>query len=195
MPKGSHQKLKLYYLNRIMREKTDDEHGLSMKEIQNLLSEYDCSADRKSLYDDFDALKVMGLDIIGEKAGNSYEYHVGKKEFDIAELKLLVDAVQSSKFITAKKSDDLIKKLIAMASDYEADQLKRQVVVNGRVKNMNESIYYVVDDIHHAISSNSQIMFDYMQWNLKKQLEPKKREPYRVSPWALIWTDRFSKHV
>ncbi|MCR5206027.1 MAG: WYL domain-containing protein [Lachnospiraceae bacterium] len=189
MPKGSHQKLKLYYLNRIMREKTDDEHGLSMKEIQNLLSEYDCSADRKSLYDDFDALKVMGLDIIGEKAGNSYEYHVGKKEFDIAELKLLVDAVQSSKFITAKKSDDLIKKLTAMASDYEADQLKRQVVVHGRVKNMNESIYYVVDDIHHAISSNSQIMFDYMQWNLKKQLEPKKREPYRASPWALIWAE------
>lgn len=172
-----------------MTEKTDDEHGLSMKEIQMRLSEYGCTADRKSLYDDLEALQVLGLDIIGEPVGGSYYYHVGKKQFDIAELKLLVDAVQSSKFITEKKSNELIKKLTSMASDYEAAQLKRQVVVQGRVKTMNESIYYVVDDIHRAISQNQQIMFEYMQWNLKKQLEPKKKEPYRVSPWALIWDD------
>ncbi len=189
MPKGKQQKLKLYYLSRIMTEKTDDEHGLSMKEIQMRLSEYGCTADRKSLYDDLEALQVLGLDIIGEPVGGSYYYHVGKKQFDIAELKLLVDAVQSSKFITEKKSNELIKKLTSMASDYEAAQLKRQVVVQGRVKTMNESIYYVVDDIHRAISQNQQIMFEYMQWNLKKQLEPKKKEPYRVSPWALIWDD------
>lgn len=189
MPKGKQQKLKLYYLSRIMTEKTDDEHGLSMKEIQMRLAEYGCTADRKSLYDDLEALQVLGLDIIGEPVGGSYYYHVGKKQFDIAELKLLVDAVQSSKFITEKKSNELIKKLTNMASDYEAAQLKRQVVVQGRVKTMNESIYYVVDDIHRAISQNQQIMFEYMQWNLKKQLEPKKKEPYRVSPWALIWDD------
>ena len=189
MPKGKQQKLKLYYLSRIMTEKTDDEHGLSMKEIQMRLEEYGCTADRKSLYDDLEALQVLGLDIIGEPVGGSYYYHVGKKQFDIAELKLLVDAVQSSKFITEKKSNELIKKLTSMASDYEAAQLKRQVVVQGRVKTMNESIYYVVDDIHRAISQNQQIMFEYMQWNLKKQLEPKKKEPYRVSPWALIWDD------
>ena len=189
MPKGKLQKLKLYYLSRIMTEKTDDDHGLSIKEIQMQLSQYGCTADRKSLYDDLEALRVLGLDIIGEPYGGTYKYHVGQKMFDIAELKLLVDAVQSSKFITEKKSNDLIKKLTSMASDYEAAQLKRQVVVQGRVKTMNESIYYVVDYIHHAISQNQQIMFEYMQWNLKKQLEKKRKEPYKVSPWALIWAD------
>ena len=144
MPKGKQQKLKLYYLSRIMTEKTDDEHGLSMKEIQMRLAEYGCTADRKSLYDDLEALQVLGLDIIGEPVGGGYLYHVGKKQFDIAELKLLVDAVQSSKFITEKKSNELIKKLTSMASDYEAAQLKCQVVVQGRIKTMNESIYYAV---------------------------------------------------
>ena len=187
MPKGKNQKLKLYYLAKIMREKTDEEHGLSMKEIQMRLAEYECTADRKSIYDDLAALDVMGLEISGEQIGGTYKYHVSDKEFDIAELKLLVDAVQSSKFITERKSNDLIKKLTGMASEYEAAQLKRQVVVQGRVKTMNESIYYVVDEIHRAISGNNQIMFEYMQWNLKKQLEPKKKEPYKVSPWALIW--------
>ena len=189
MPKGKLQKLKLYYLSRIMTEKTDDDHGLSIKEIQMQLSQYGCTADRKSLYDDLEALRVLGLDIIGEPYGGTYKYHVGKKTFDIAELKLLVDAVQSSKFITEKKSSELIKKITGMASDYEATQLKRQVVVQGRVKNMNESIYYVVDDIHRAISQNQQIMFEYMQWNLKKQLEKKRKAPYKVSPWALIWAE------
>ena len=189
MPKGKNQKLKLYILSQIMTEKTDDEHGLSMKEIQTRLAEYGITADRKSLYDDFEALRVLGIDIIGEQQGGGYLYHVGKKKFDIAELKLLVDAVQSSKFITEKKSNELIKKLTGMASEYEAAQLKRQVVVQGRVKNMNESIYYVVDDIHRAISANRRIMFEYMQWNTNKQLEKKRPEPYKVSPWALIWAE------
>ena len=189
MPKGKQQKLKLYYLSRIMTEKTDDEHGLSMKEIQMRLKEYGCTADRKSLYDDLEALRVLGIDIIGEQIGGGYFYHVGSKQFDIAELKLLVDAVQSSKFITEKKSSELIRKLTSMASDYEAAQLKRQVVVQGRVKTMNESVYYIVDDIHRAISQNRQIMFEYMQWNLKKELEKRRKDPYRVSPWALIWDD------
>jgi len=189
MPKGKNQKLKLYILSQIMTEKTDDEHGLSMKEIQMRLAEYGITADRKSLYDDLEALRVLGIDIIGEQHGGGYLYHVGKKKFDIAELKLLVDAVQSSKFITEKKSNELIKKLTSMASDYEAAQLKRQVVVQGRVKTMNESIYYVVDDIHRAISGNCQIMFEYMQWNVNKQLEKKRKEPYKVSPWALIWAE------
>ena len=189
MPKGSHQKLKLYYLSQIMTQKTDDEHFLTMPEIQAELAKYDVSADRKSLYDDMEALRVLGIDVIGEKVGKNFYYHVGKKQFDIAELKLLVDAIQSSKFITEKKSNELIKKLTEMASEYEALQLKRQVVVQGRVKTMNECIYYVVDDIHRAISQNKQIMFEYMQWNLKKELEKRRMEPYRVSPWALIWDD------
>ena len=189
MPKGTKQKLKLYYLSRIMLKKTDDEHGITMPEIQKMLLEYGVTADRKSVYDDLESLKVLGIDIIGEKVGRNYLYHVGKKQFEIAELKLLVDSIQSSKFITEKKSRELIEKLTAFASEYEASQLKRQVVVQGRVKTMNESIYYVVDEIHKAISENSRIRFEYLKWNLKKKMVRKKDKIYEVSPWALTWND------
>ena len=189
MPKGTKQKLKLYYLSQIMLKKTDDEHGITMPEIQKMLLEYGVTADRKSVYDDLESLKVLGIDIIGEKVGRNYLYHVGKKQFEIAELKLLVDSIQSSKFITEKKSRDLIEKLTAFASEYEASQLKRQVVVQGRVKTMNESIYYVVDEIHRAITENSRISFEYLKWNLKKQMVRKKDKIYEVSPWALTWND------
>jgi len=189
MPKGTNQKLKLYYLSKIMKEKTDDQHGLTMPEIQKYLEEYDVTADRKSLYDDLETLKVLGYDIISGKTGKNYTYRVGKKKFEVAELKLLVDAVQSSKFITEKKSRELIKKITDLASEYEAAQLKREVVVQGRIKTMNESIYYVVDDIHNAISSNRKVRFEYMRWNLQKKMEPRKDKPYEVSPWALTWDD------
>ena len=189
MPKGTNQKLKLYYLSRIMTEQTDDEHTLTMSQIQDQLMKYGISADRKSLYDDFEALRVLGIDVIGEKDGRSFVYHVGEKQFEIAELKLLVDAIQSSKFITEKKSNELIKKLTGLASVYEAMQLKRQVVVQGRIKTMNESIYYIVDDIHNAISNNRKIRFDYLRWNLQKKMESRKDKLYEVSPWALTWDD------
>lgn len=189
MPTGSNQKLKLYYLSRIMLEKTDDSHYLTLPKIQELLSAYDVTADRKTLYQDIQTLSTLGLDIIGEKHGKYYGYHVGNKHFDIAELKLLVDSVQASKFITAKKSASLIKKLSYFASDYEAGQLKRQVMVTGRVKTMNESIYYIVDDIHKAMTNNKKIRFMYMKWNTEKKLVPRKDKPYEVSPWALTWDD------
>ena len=153
------------------------------------MNEYGISADRKSLYDDMEALRVLGIDVIGEKDGRNYVYHVGKKQFELAELKLLVDAIQSSKFITEKKSNELIKKLTGLASDYEASQLKRQVVVQGRIKTMNESIYYIVDEIHSAITNNRKIQFEYLRWNLKKKMEPRKDGLYEVSPWALTWDD------
>ena len=189
MPKGTNQKLKLYYLSRIMTEKTDDEHHITMPEIQRALEGYGVTADRKSLYDDLEALRVLGIDVIGEKNGRSYSYHVGKKQFEIAELKLLVDAIQSSKFITEKKSNDLIKKLTSLTSNYEASQLKRQVVVQGRIKTMNESIYYIVDDIHNAITNNKKIRFEYLRWNLDKKMERRKDKLYEISPWALTWDD------
>ena len=189
MPKGTKQKFKLYYLARIMMEKTDDEHMITMPEIKRELEAYGVTADRKSLYDDLESLSVLGIDVIGEKVGRNFYYHVGQKQFEIAELKLLVDAIQSSKFITEKKSNELIKKLTGMASDYEATQLKRQVVVQGRVKTMNESIYYFVDDVHRAIADNRQISFEYMKWNLEKKMERRREEPYVVSPWALTWDD------
>ena len=189
MPKGTNQKLKLYYLSRIMTEKTDDEHFITMPEIQKALEAYDVTADRKSLYDDLEQLRVLGIDVIGEKVGRSYCYHVGSKQFEIAELKLLVDAIQSSKFITERKSNELIRKLTSMASEYEAAELKRQVFVQGRVKTMNESIYYFVDDVHRAITENKKIRFKYMKWNEKKELVPHREKPYTVSPWALSWDD------
>jgi len=189
MPKGSNQKLKLYYLSRIMLEKTDDEHMITMPEIKEALEAYGVTADRKSLYDDLQALEVLGIEVIGEKVGRNYYYHVGGKAFEIAELKLLVDSIQSSKFITEKKSTELIKKLTNMASVYEAAQLRRQVVVHGRVKTMNESIYYFVDDIHRAIAENKKISFEYMKWNEEKKLVRRKDTLYVVSPWALTWDD------
>ena len=189
MPKGRNQKLKLYYLSRIMLERTDDEHALTMPQIQKALEEYDVTADRKCLYDDLEALKFMGMDVIGEKQGRSYVYHVGQKHFEIAELKLLVDAIQSSKFISENKSRDLIKKLTALVSNYEAGQLKRQVVVQGRIKTMNESIYYIIDDIHNAISNNKQIRFEYLQWDLEKRMVRRKDKIYEISPWVLTWND------
>lgn len=172
-----------------MLEKTDDEHMITMPEIQEALMAYDVTADRKSLYDDLEALRVLGIDVVGEKVGRNYYYHVGGKKFEIAELKLLVDAIQSSRFITEKKSNELIKKLTSMASVYEASQMKRQVVVHDRVKTMNESIYYYVDDVHRAIAENRQICFEYMKWNKDKELERRREEPYVVSPWALTWDD------
>ena len=189
MPKGTNQKLKLYYLARIMTEKTDDAHALTMVQIKDYLEGYGVSANRKSLYGDLEALRVLGIDIIGEQYNRNYYYHVGKKRFEIAELKLLVDAIQSSKFITEKKSNELIKKLTGLASDYEASQLKRQVVVKGRIKTMNESIYYIVDDIHNAITNNKKIRFEYLKWNLDKKMERRKDKIYEVSPWALTWDD------
>ena len=196
MPKSEKQKLKLYYLYKIMLEQTDDSHALSMAQIIEELQEYDISAERKSIYRDFDILtNDMDLEIIGEKSDGCYWYHVGSKQFELAELKLLVDSVQSSKFITARKSDQLIKKITALGSRYEAQQLKRQVHVQGRIKTMNESIFYNVDEIHTAIEGNNQIEFLYLQWDENKKLVPRKKDGtdevkrYKVSPWALTWDD------
>ena len=189
MPKGTNQKLKLYYLSRIMTEKTDDDHYLTMQEIKDELLRYDVTADRKSLYDDLEQLDVLGLEVSGEPDGRGYHYHVTGKQFELAELKLLVDAIQSSKFITERKSADLIRKLEQFASHYEAQQLNRQVVMSGRVKAMNESIYYNVDAIHTAINKNRRIRFEYLNWTLQKTLEPRFEGFIETSPWALAWDD------
>jgi predicted DNA-binding transcriptional regulator YafY len=172
----------------IFMEKTDDEHSISLREIQAALASYDISAERKSLYDDIEILKRFGLDIIGEAQGSSYRYHIGERPFELVELKLLVDAVQSSKFITAKKSTQLIKKLEELTSHYEARQLQRQVYVTDRVKTVNENIYINVDTLYSAINQNVRIVFQYTQWSVGKELQVKKNgELYEVSPWALLW--------
>ena len=189
MPKGSNQKLKLYRLSRIMLEHTDEDHFITMAGIKEELARYDVTADRKSIYDDLSALEHLGLEVKGEPDGKGYHYHVVSKQFELAELKLLIDAIQSSKFITERKSHELIRKIEQFASRYEAQQLNRQVMVAGRVKTMNEKIYYNVDAIHAAINENRQISFEYMNWNMKKELVPRRDEPYITSPWALAWDD------
>ncbi|CDD35478.1 putative uncharacterized protein [Roseburia sp. CAG:309] len=190
MAKGVNQKLKLLYLMDILLEKTDENHGITMNEIISSLESYDVSAERKSIYRDIEELQRYGLDVLSYNNGRTTYYHVASRLFEIAELKLLVDAVQSSKFITEKKSRELIKKLESFASKYQAQDLQRQVYVQGRVKTMNESIYYNVDKIHHAIERNHSITFQYYQWNVKKQMELKHEgERYEISPWQLMWDD------
>ena len=190
MPKGSNQKFKLYRLAQIMLERTDEEHYISMPEIMAALSEYDVTADRKSIYNDLRDLSVFGIEVAGEPIGNRYHYHVTNRSFELPELKLLVDAIQSSKFITEKKSYALIKKLETLASKYDAQKLQRQVYVSGRIKTMNESIYYTVDAIHNAISENKKIKFQYFQWNAKKEMELRHNGAwYHISPWGLSWDD------
>lgn len=191
MAKGNNSKLKLSYLTRIMLEKTDDEHGLTMAQILTELERYGVSAERKSIYDDFaDMTDKLGIEIIKEKVGRETYYHIGSREFEVAEVKLLIDAIQSSKFITEKKSNELIKKIKGLVSHHQAAQLQRQVYVHGRVKTMNESIYYNVDTLHMAIAGNNRISFQYCNWFTNKKLEPLNGGKFfEVSPWALTWDD------
>ncbi len=190
MAKASNQKLKILYLIKIMMEKTDETHSITMTDIIAELEQYGVAAERKSVYSDIESLRQYGLDIIGVKEDRTFYYYVGKRPFELAELKLLVDSVQAAKFITAKKTNELIKKIEGFASMYEAAQLQRQVYVAERIKTMNESIYYNVDKIHAAIAQNRRIRFQYFQWNIYKEMELRKGGAYyEVSPWALSWTD------
>ncbi|MBQ0000353.1 MAG: WYL domain-containing protein [Clostridiales bacterium] len=190
MAKGNNQKLKLLFLAKILKEKTDEEHGISVQEMITLLNEYEVNADRKTIYLDLEELRHFGMEIVSEQDGRNVYYRLLSKDFELPELKLLVDAVQGSKFITERKSRDLIKKLESLVSVYEARQLHRQVVLSGRVKTMNESIYYSVDKIHSAINQDRQIKFRYFQWNVKKEEEFRHDGAwYYISPWALVWDD------
>ena len=195
MARSSRQKQKLLYLQKIMLEKTDENHGLTIKEIIELLAGYDIKAERKTLYEDLEILQTYGLDICKTRS-STVKYYVGSRDFELPELKLLVDAIQSSKFITHKKSLSLISKLEGLVSHNEGEQLQRQVYVTNRVKTVNEKIYYNVDYIYNAISQNRQINFKYFKWDVdfggeKKivKVERKDGKIYTVSPWALCWDD------
>lgn len=190
MPKGKNQKFKLYHLAQIMLRCTDEDHYITMPEIMEKLAEYEVTADRKSIYADLRDLSALGIEVEGEQVGNRYHYHVTDRLFELPELKLLVDAIQSSKFITEKKSNALIKKLEMLVSKYDAQKLQRQVYVSGRIKSMNESIYYTVDAIHNAISENKKIKFQYYQWTAKKEMQLRHGGAwYHISPWGLSWDD------
>lgn len=189
MPRQSGQKKKLLLILQILTQETDINHPITRKQLEERLANQGIKAERKSIYDDINELVLFGYDII-QKKDEPKGYYMGSREFEIAELKLLVDAVASSKFMTEKKSNDLIKKLENLASHNEAKALQRHVVVKRRVKTENEGIFYNVDTIHEAINQNRKVSFIYVKWNLKKELEERKNgERYEVSPYDLIWDD------
>ena len=165
MPKNPNQKLKLLYLYQILMQKTDEEHKLTTDELIAALSRCGIEAERKSIYSDIAALQDFGLDVNLQR-GRGGGYFVASREFELPELKLLVDAIQCSRFITEKKSNELIKKLESLASEPQARALQRQVYVSDRVKTINESIYYNIDTLHSAISAGVQITFQYFEWAL-----------------------------
>lgn len=186
MAKYSRQKLKLFYLRDFLLRNSDEEHRLTIRDMIAHLASHDISAERKSLYSDLSLLQEYGMDIVRTPKG----YYVGSRGFELPELKLLVDSVQSSKFITHKKTATLIHKLESLASVHEAKQLNRQVFVMNRIKSMNESIYYNVDAIHNGIAQQRQIQFHYFEYNLKKEPVFRKQGAwYQVSPYALTWDD------
>lgn len=186
MAKGAYQKLKLLYLQQILLENTDEYHSMTMNEIISELKSYGIEAERKSIYDDLEMLKVYGLDIVGEKRGKQYYYAVVNRDFELPELKLLIDIVQSAKFITAKKSRQLIEKIEHLGSRYDACQLRRQVELSNRVKAVNEEIYYNIDKLNIAMSNNLQVSFQYYQWTWQKTMTVKNYGMlYLASPWAL----------
>ena len=190
--KAENQKLKMLYLMKIFYEETDDSHFLTLQQIIKKLAAYGVMADRKTLYVDFEELRKFGVDIIMEKIGRNFYYHLGSRDFELPELKLLVDTVQSARGLTDKKSDELIKKLEKMVSKYEAKQLNRQVFIAGRIKTMNESIYYNIDAIHEAISTDRQIRFKYFKWDLQKKVKLRKQgDWFQVSPWILLWDNEY----
>ncbi|SHI12595.1 Predicted DNA-binding transcriptional regulator YafY, contains an HTH and WYL domains [Sporobacter termitidis DSM 10068] len=189
MPRSSNQKLKLLYLMKILQEKTDEHHAITVPELITELARYDISAERKSIYDDLEALKLFGLDIVSAR-GRTTGYYLASKDFELPELKLLVDSVQSSKFITHKKSMELIKKIESLCSVWEGQSLQRQVYVAGRVKTMNESIYYNVDKIHTGIVDNKKISFKYFEYSVtKEKVFRHGGVRYVASPYALTWDD------
>ena len=189
MAKSSNQKLKLLYLLKMLEENTDEENAMSINTMIGELERYGVSAERKSIYDDLEALKHYGLDIASKKSKTT-EYYVASRLFELPELKLLVDAVQCSKFVTHKKSNDLIKKIESLASYRQAQSLQRQVYVSNRVKTINESIYYNVDRLHAAIAENKKVSFKYFDYDVKKEkVFRKSGEKYSVSPYGLSWDD------
>ena len=185
MSKSSNQKLKILYLAQILTTQTDEDHSISLENIRQQLLTHGISAERKSLYDDIEALRMFGLDVQMIKTPVA-QYFVASRDFEIPELKLLVDSVQANQFLTEKKTYALIKKLEQLCSQYEAQLMRRQVYVANRIKTMNESIFYNVDAIHNGIAQDKQISFKYYEYTVEKKKSYRHGgKLYIVSPFAL----------
>jgi len=190
MARSSFQKLKILYVMEYLLRNTDEAHPVTVARLIAELDSHGISAERKSIYDDIESLREYGLDIIQSGAGKGSGYYVASRDFELPELKLLVDSVQSSKFITHKKTLSLIKKIEGLASVYEAQLLRRQVYVKNRIKTMNESIYYNVDEVHRGIAENRKIRFHYFEYTVQKERRFRRDGAwYVMSPFALSWDD------
>ena len=189
MPKSFQQKLKILYLMRVFSEKTDEAHPMSVKDLISYLESLGIHAERKTIYDDIETLRVFGMDIMNRRERPS-GFYLASREFETAELKLLVDAVQFSRFLTVGKSRQLIQKLEHLTSIYQAKDLQRQAIVLDQVKNTNESIYYNVAKLHAAIASKRSITFQYFDYNMYRQKVFRRNgSRYTVSPYGLIWNN------
>ena len=191
MAKSVNQKLKILYEMEYLLHASDEAHPVTVSQLREELSRHGITAEHRTILEDMEALRVFGLDIV--KTGNNRyaAYYVASRDFELPELKLLVDSVQSSRFLTHKKTAALIKKIETLASIHEAQLLQRQVYVTGRVKTMNESIYYNVDAIHNGISQNRKIRFHYYEYTVKKERRYRKGGSwYVVSPFALTWDNQ-----
>jgi predicted DNA-binding transcriptional regulator YafY len=190
MARSENQKQKVLALLDILKKNTDDEHGITMVQIISELESKGIKAERKAIYADINVLKEYGFDIQGNKESGTYYYKLIHRSFELSELKLLVDAVQASKFISQKRSNELIKKIEDQASKYQAMELQRQVYVANRVKTNYDSVLCNVDDLNLAINHNCKIQFDYYEWTLNKQMKIRENgHKTDISPWALTWDD------
>lgn len=187
MAKRANRKYKALVLKKILEEATDEKHPLTISQLIACLDHQGISAERKSIYDDVEVLRQAGYDV-QFRSGAGGGWYLGQRTFQLAELKMLVDAVQAAHFLTRRKSQDLIKKLESLTSVYEARQLQRQVYTEGRIKNRNESIYHNVDKLHSAQQQNCAVRFYYFAYNQNKQkVHRRNGELYVVSPKGLIW--------
>jgi len=189
MAKSANQKLKLLYLARYLLQQSDENHPVTLAQITEHLNKQGISAERKSLYSDIEALRDFGLDVIQVRSKTT-GYYVGSREFETAELKLLCDSVQSSKFITHSKTLTLIRKLEGLASVYDAQMLQHEIHICNRVKTTNNTVYYSIDTLHTAIAGNRQIAFRYFEYTSSKQRRLRRNgSEYVMSPYSLIWDD------
>ena len=184
MAKSDNQKLKIFYILEYLEQNSSPGHPVQASRlIEMLQNRYGISCERKTIYSDIAALQDLGYDILSVPGKNG-GYYIASRNFELPELKLLIDAVQSSRFLTERKSRELIEKLCKQCSLHDARLMRRDVMVSGRVKSMNESIYYNVDAIQEAIAENRQITFRYFDWSLDGQRAYRNKE-YIASPYGL----------
>ena len=183
MPKSDNQKLKILYILDYLERYSHKDHYVNASELTNMLKNLGISCDRKTVYSDVRALQEYGIDIVSEP-GKKGGFYIASRNFEPFELKLLIDAVQSSRFLTEKKSHELIQKLCSQCNNEDAKLLTRTVLVSGRVKSMNDSIYHNVDYIQEAISQNKQIRFRYFDWDIGPKRRYREKE-YLASPYGL----------